>query len=177
MEFVPPPGRLTAKDSTSRAGAGSIAATRADYAESNPRPADALRCAMPARSRCSRRKGQWDDRQLRVATRRTQPSPRARSVSTAPDQCCRRIQDNSFPKFLWRGHSTSRLLPRPSDRPDPRYHKIAARRFRGGQVVERDANAPSTVLLHRSRTARFFELRRAHQSPASTETGSVDQAN
>ena len=105
-EFAPQSAQPIAKDSTSR-GSGPIAAAEADYAKSNPRLIDAPRCTTPAQCRCSRQKSRWDFRPLPVGAHRTQSSLRARSALAALGRCCRRIRDNSFPKFPRRARSKS----------------------------------------------------------------------
>src|SRR5437762_5509615 len=169
-----PPG---ARDSTSRTDARSFGARAEDYAESTRRPAAAPQHGARRMRRDSRRKARLAGYSHGVAIRRTPRALPARSAKPAMVQCCRRILDNSFPRFRRRDRSILQP-PRPPSAPrDRRCRKSAKCKYPRGRFVALDAILPSIIPIRRSGTESFFGRPRLSRSAPLLETKSDGPAN
>src|SRR5215469_5365506 len=118
---------LEARGSTSQIDAGSFPAAAVDSAELLRRFRETAMLQDEARPwrRCSFQKARLADRLHAALIRQTCRALLARFAIAALVLCCRRIRDNSFPRFQLHDHPISALPLPPSDPRDPRCRKNA----------------------------------------------------
>src|SRR5438093_4680394 len=99
--------QLAATDSTSQTGAESFRVMAEDSAKSIPPLDAAQRCVASQLRRCLFQKGRLVDPLRDVLIHQMPPAQPAQSWKAELALCCRRIPDNSFPRFRLHGSSTS----------------------------------------------------------------------
>src|SRR6266404_974774 len=176
-ELATQPAPPAARDSTSRTGARSFGAAAEDYAGSTRRRADAPRYEARRMRRDSRRKAQLAGYSHGVAIRRTPRALPARSARAAPAQCCRRILDNSFPRFRRRDRSILQPPKLPNAPRGLRCRRSAKRKYPHGRFVALDAILPSIIPIPHSGTGSLFGRPRLRRSARWLEIKSDDRAS